>query len=313
MSFLASLIAAVVPMILYLIFIWRLDKYEREPLGKVLNHFLWGAVGAIFFGILFSSVLNSATNVFISNEGILSLISTVLIAPFVEELVKASFLFRTFRKNYFDNITDGLVYGGAIGLGFGMTENLFYFMMYNETFSQWIYVVIIRSIFSAVMHAIATATVGAFLAKTKFSLTPTKKRLPIIGILLAMIFHATWNFSLSFEFTSIVGILFMVFLIIGFLLIFNLSLNNENKLIQAELLGEERIFIDEANQSFNKKYIFDKIKKKSVRKEYMNFVTKLAFRKFQAKNSSGIQKEKYLKDIELYRSKIIYLLQNHLS
>ena len=104
-----------------------------------------------------------------------SFIAAVIIAPFAEEIVKSAYLFNTYRKNYFDNLTDGLVYGGAIGLGFGMTENLMYFSMYNDTFTQWITIVITRSIFSAVMHAIATATVGAFLAKAKFS-DESKKR-----------------------------------------------------------------------------------------------------------------------------------------
>jgi RsiW-degrading membrane proteinase PrsW (M82 family) len=302
MPFFASLIAAVIPMIIYLIFIWRLDKYEREPFIKVFSHFLWGAIGSIFFAIIFSTVLSSSTALFINSESALSLISTVLIAPFVEEIVKSSYLFRTYKKNYFDNITDGLVYGGAIGLGFGMTENLFYFITYNNSFSQWIYVVIIRSIFSAVMHAIATATVGAFLAKTKFTLSSQKNNFPIIGLILAMLFHATWNFSLTFEFTYLVGMVFMIFLIIGFLFVFNFSLKSERKLIYNELIEEE----NEILQRYHLKK--DNLLNLPDRKKYMSFVTKLAFRKFQAKNSNVLIRENYLADVELYKQKINSLI-----
>jgi len=52
----------------------------------------------------------------------------VLVAPLVEETTKGIYLFKTAKGFEIDNITDGLVYGGAIGLGFGMTENFFYFL-----------------------------------------------------------------------------------------------------------------------------------------------------------------------------------------
>ena len=203
-----------------MIFIWRLDKYEREPFGKVVKHFLWGALGAVLLGILFSSLLNSTFSLIVQQAGITSFISAVFVAPFVEEIVKGVYLLRSYTKNYFDNLTDGLVYGGAIGLGFGMTENLLYFTTYDDTFEQWISIVITRSIFSAVMHGIATATVGAFLAKAKFTLSASKYLYFFFGLCIAMFFHATWNFSLTFEFTYLLGILFMIFLIFTFLIIF---------------------------------------------------------------------------------------------
>jgi protease PrsW len=310
MPFISSLLAAIIPMFIYLIFIWRLDRYEREPFGKVFKHFLWGAIGAVFFGIIISNFLNSTAELLISSEDSIIFISAVIVAPFAEELVKALYLFRSFRKNYFDNITDGLVYGGAIGLGFGMTENLMYFTTYDDTLSQWISIVITRSIFSAVMHAIATATVGAFLAKAKFSLSSSKYLYPIIGISLAMFFHATWNFSLTFEFTYYLGLLFMIFLIFCFFFIFNSSLKTERIMITNELSEENDILVHNLNQNNVKDSIFvesKKFQKRSQRKAYVNFATKLAFRKFQARNSDGLQKDRYISDIELYRQKILDL------
>ncbi|MCW8848924.1 MAG: PrsW family intramembrane metalloprotease [Melioribacteraceae bacterium] len=314
MSFTASLFAAVIPMALYLILIWRLDRYEREPFGKVVKHFLWGAIGAVVFALIFSSILAFGTNLFISSVSLNSFIAAVIIAPFAEELVKSAYLFHTYTNNYFDNLTDGLVYGGAIGLGFGMTENLLYFSMYNETFSQWITIVITRSIFSAVMHGIATATVGAFLAKAKFSLSANRKKYPIIGLVLAMFFHATWNFSLTFEFTYMIGILFMVILISSFFIIFYSSLRNENNIIQNELDSEQlflnQIYLDNSNP-MTLKYLVKSFNTNSQRKLLLNFATKLAFRKLQAKNSAGIQKEIYVADIDIIENKITQLIEDN--
>lgn len=307
MSFISSFLAALIPMFIYLIFIWRLDKYEREPFGKVLKHFFWGAIGAVFFGILLSTIMNSTFDIFINDSASLIFISTVIIAPFAEEIVKGVFLLRTFRKDYFDNLTDGLVYGGAIGLGFGMTENLLYFTTYDDTLAQWISIVITRSIFSAVMHAIATATVGAFLAKAKFSLSRFKFLYPIVGISLAMFFHAIWNFSLSFEFTYYLGILFMIFLIFSFLFIFLSSTSNEKKMIESELSDETILWEMKNGDSRNSSLISGlnkNIENRSLRRSYLGFATKLAFRKFQARNSTGLMQEKYLADITIFRDKI---------
>ena len=309
MSFFASLLAAIIPMTLYLIFIWRLDKYEREPFGKVFKHFMWGAIGAIFFGIILSLILNSTFQIFTTSEFSATFLAAVIVAPLAEEFVKAIYLFGTYHKNYFDNITDGLVYGGAIGLGFGMTENLMYFSTYDETFEQWIVVVITRSIFSAVMHAIATATVGAFLAKAKFTIGKSRFQYLLIGLGLAMLFHAIWNFSLTFEFTYYLGLIFMIFLIVSFFLIFSSSLKNERSIIQTQLVEEfDSLQIDEDVYS----YLIDKcnqLDKRSQRNKLMNFASILAFRKLQAINSEGMSKIKYNEDIEDYRFRIQQILK----
>jgi len=300
-------------MLIYLIFIWRLDRHEREPFSKVIQHFLWGAFGAVFFAIILSSLLNSTAELIVPNASAISFLSAVIVAPLAEESVKSIYLFRSFKKNYFDNLTDGLVYGGAIGLGFGMTENLMYFINYSDTFAQWVTIVITRSIFSAVMHAIATATVGAFLAKAKFTVSSYKFIYPIIGIFFAMFFHAAWNLSLTFEFTYYLGILFMIFLIFSFIFIFHFSLKNEQKIIAEELSDEidfqELQPIQFGNKNSLKEFI-KKLSKSSLKKEYVNFATKLAFRKFQARNSSGKQKERYIDDIDLLRIKIKDITHN---
>ncbi len=310
MSFTSSFLAAIIPMSLYLIIIWQLDRYEREPLSKVIKHFIWGAIGAVILAIAFSSVLIYSSKIFISNTTINSFIATVIIAPFAEEIVKSLFLFYSYRKNYFDNLTDGLVYGGAIGLGFGMTENLLYFNEYNDSLSQWITVVITRTVFSAVMHAIATATVGAFLAKSKFSLNSKKNIYPIIGLALAMFFHAAWNFSLTFTFTFYIGIIFMIILISSFFFIYSSSLNNEKRIISSELRNEpvliglnEKDDI-ELNQIriMSQNFIVNK-----QRKQFSSFATKLAFRKLQSKNSIGVQQQNYNHDIFTLRERIKHL------
>ena len=149
MLYFESALAAILPMLVYLIIIWRYDRYDREPLGLVLQNYLWGGLGAIFFAIIGSSIIYYILSLFIPNHMQLERTEVILVAPFVEEITKGLFLLIVFSSKKFDNVTDGLVYGGAIGLGFGMTENFLYFVAFGGTsFSAWLTIVIIRTLFS---------------------------------------------------------------------------------------------------------------------------------------------------------------------
>ena len=53
-------------------------------------------------------------------------VGAVIIAPFVEEFLKALGMMRAGVKEEVDEVEDGLVYGAACGLGFAATENLMY-------------------------------------------------------------------------------------------------------------------------------------------------------------------------------------------
>ncbi len=315
MTFLASISAAFIPMLLYLILLWRADKYERESFRNVFKHFLWGAFGAILLGIIFSFAFESTFSSFVTDETSLSVISAVIIAPIVEEIAKGMYLIKSYTKNYFDDITDGLVYGGAIGLGFGMTENIMYFTQYGDTLTHWVSLVFTRTIFSAVMHAISTAAFGAFLAKSKFTLSPLKFVYPFIGLIIAMSIHFTWNFIVTYDYTFLIGILFMFLLIITFFIIFRLSLNSERKIISTELANEflQLRIMKNLNEIYNGKKFNLILNDKIQNKLFQNFATKLAFRKFQLRNTSGKRQKFYFDEVELYRNRLKILLDKNLT
>lgn len=299
-----SLLASIIPMSFYLLFIRNMDRFEKEPLLLVLKHFIWGATGAVFFAIIGSTFLSFPVKMFFTDVSLSELLMTVLVAPLVEESAKGIYLLRTVKRLEFDNITDGLVYGGAIGLGFGMTENFLYFIGASDNLSNWIATVVIRTTFSAVMHAIATATFGAFLAMKKFSTNKFRNAFPIIGILIAMFIHFLWNFTVSFTFTSLLGYLFLLTAIISFFLVFKLSLKNEAQIIQTELKSENIPL-----KISTKILSLIKSKKKKIEqsenKEYISLAVKLAFRKRQLATATG-------KDIKIY-SDDIFLIRNELN
>lgn len=308
-----SAFAAIVPMSIYLVLIWKFDRYDREPFKLVFTNYLWGALGAIVLALLGSLIFTAAASLFIKDTLQLSRFGAVVVAPIVEEITKGLFLLITISNRKFDNITDGIVYGGAIGLGFGMTENFLYFVTYSESIANWITLVIIRSLFSAVMHCVSTATLGAFLGLAKFKSASIKVFYAITGLLIAMMIHSIWNFSLSYEHNAPLGFLFILVSIIIFISVFSVSLRSERKIIFSELqeesangiIPESHLAILSSPQRERKGWLDER-----NRKAYIKAATTLAFRKVQLKNSNGASKVYYQMDVDNYRDFIIKLLQS---
>lgn len=281
-------------MLIYLAVIWYADKNDREPIKLVLINFLWGAIGAVIIASISSFILLTEYSSLISNKGLQKLTGTLFIAPFVEELAKGCFLFLTINNKKFDNLTDGLVYGGAIGLGFGMTENFLYFISFGTTFTSWITIVIIRTLFSAVMHFLSTATFGGFLSFSKFKSFPIKIILSIAGLSSAMLIHFIWNLTVSFGVTIILGFLFLFFSVLIFITVFALSIRAENNLIYYEMMEEvaNNLFPAEHLEVFrNKKQDSVGWIDENIKSKYLKLITTLAFRKMQLNKSTDYKKK----------------------
>jgi RsiW-degrading membrane proteinase PrsW (M82 family) len=314
MLIILSAFAAIVPMSIYLVLIWKFDQYDREPFKLVLINYLWGALGAIVLALLGSLFFTTIASIFIKDSLQLSRFGAIVVAPIVEEITKGFFLLITISNKKFDNITDGIVYGGAIGLGFGMTENFLYFVSYGDSIANWIMLVIIRSLFSAVMHCVSTATLGALLGMAKFKSSPKKIFYAFIGLLIAMLIHSIWNSSLSYDRTAPIGFLFMIVSIIIFISSYIISIKGERKIIFNELkeesengvIPESHLIILSSPQRERKGWLDER-----TRKTYIKAATTLAFRKVQLKNSNGASKAYFEMDVENYRDFIKKLLQNN--
>lgn len=306
-----SALAAIIPMTIYLILIWRFDKYDREPFGMVLANYLWGALGAIFLALAGSIFLTTIISLFVKNESSLGLLGAVAIAPVVEEITKGIFLLITISNKKFDNITDGIVYGGAIGLGFGMTENFLYFVGNSDNLGSWIAIIIIRTLFSAVMHCVSTATFGAFLGLSKFMSKGKRIFFALLGLAIAMFIHAAWNSSVSFQSTAPLGFLFLFITVLIFISVFVISVARERKIIFRELSEEAANGIIPASHL---SILSSSIREQrgwipeNIRKDYIKSATTLAFRKIQARNSNGASKIYYENDIDNHRKFISFLL-----
>jgi RsiW-degrading membrane proteinase PrsW (M82 family) len=318
---LASLIAAVVPMFTYLLLIWWLDRNDREPFWLVFLNFFWGGTGAIFLGIIGSLIFQIPLNEVIQQfagdnpDQLIDLSGAVVTAPLVEEFTKGIFLIMMSYSKRFDGIVDGVVYGGAIGLGFGMTENFLYFVTYGETPMAWITIVVIRTLFSAVMHCLSQATFGAFIGYAKFRSKLVKFAAIPLGFLAAVFLHFSWNFTVSFVDTSVIGFGFLILYFVAFFVVFQLAIYYEGLTIRRELHEESQNGIIPHDHLHHLPFVLKRSKygwcpQGVNQKDYVKTAVTLALRKDQHKNSSGKRKSDYEKEVAQLRYNIQMMFYN---
>ncbi|MEW6652036.1 MAG: PrsW family intramembrane metalloprotease [Bacteroidota bacterium] len=299
-------------MVFYLFLIWRMDKYEPEPIKFVLLHFFWGAFGAIILSVIGTAFLGFTTGI-TGQTKTESAIQTVFFAPLVEEIAKGILLLWTVNSKKFDNITDGIVYGTAIGLGFGMTENFLYFVTYGDTASSWVYLVIVRSLFSAVMHAISTGIFGAALGIAKYSSSFVRIFFPFLALIFSMFVHFFWNASVSFDSTYFLGFVFIIILVIVFLVVIQYSIGSEKRIIERELLEEVVLGIIPQNYlpiistrlRLRKGWMDE-----STRKIYFRTAIHLAFSKMKFKKVKGVRREFYYNEVVKNRIALKSIIDN---
>ena len=180
------------------------DVYEREPLGLVALLALWGATGAIMLG-----VLGNVTVAKLLPARIETVFGAAISAPLVEETAKgvallvvvlgSRWLAGRLGTLEFEGVTDGIVYGAAIGMGFALVEDLAYFLKYTveKGPATGFYVFAHRvDLFSPNLlgHSLYTAAFGAGLGLATVSRSLRARiGFPLLGLAAAMLMHATWN------------------------------------------------------------------------------------------------------------------------
>lgn len=234
-----SLVVAIAPMMAILLFIWWIDRYDREPLKYVFIAFFWGGFGAVIL-----SILGTEASIKVLGGAIYSShfdTTAVLVAPAIEELMKGLIVLFFLRLRHFDNMTDGLLYGAASGLGFGMTENFLYFAQYASYAPgyEWLNLLFMRSMMTANMHAAASATFGAGISKLKDG---GRDALVSVALyyFLAVFLHSTWNFLVTSRSEAhwTLAVLILFFYIVFIFVMYVKSIVNERRQREIQLAEE---------------------------------------------------------------------------
>ncbi len=191
-------LAAIIPAAGNSSLVLLLDRFESEPWYTLLGAFLWGAVVAVVFSVIFGLFFGGVVLVAYGEEAA-NVFGLVVGAPVFEELTKGAALFvllLAFRHEV-DSMLDGIIYGALVGLGFAMTENILYFGTFflEGGLPGLIVGFVIRAGLGGFAHALFTACTGAGIgwARSQYGTGAWRYLAPIGGLALAMLLHAAWN------------------------------------------------------------------------------------------------------------------------
>ncbi len=173
------------------LFYYKQDKYEPEPLRLILL--------ALFFGVLSPIpvlVISSILDVFLFSGGLTFLSATngggiFIVAPIVEESSKGLFVLILATRKDFDGPLDGLIYGAMVGAGFAFVENILYGLG-ATTFGFGVQLTIIRGALQILSHPLYTGLFGIAVGGHKVGLYSTQKMYLLLGR--SILFHSVWNF-----------------------------------------------------------------------------------------------------------------------
>ena len=235
---LLSLLASIIPTALYVLLLWWLDRYEKEPLPLFLAAFLWGTIPAITASFIGEVAAGLAG--WMGTPGASPQID--VIAPLIEEACKAAALLLVYWlfRSEFDDVLDGIIYGSAIGFGFAMTENILYYV------GAWLKggvvvfteLVLVRGIAFGFNHAMYTALTGAALGYARLR-RPERGRglIFLLGYALAVLVHTLHNALVGQELCLLGFLLDWGGVLLLFLMVI-LSWRSERR-IMSEYLQEE--------------------------------------------------------------------------
>lgn len=196
----AILLAATIPPIIYLVWVRNTEICRREPFSSVLFAFTYGGTVAVGAAYILETMLiqlmltegNFFWELIQEEPGLLTVMIVVLIAPIVEEAVKATGVL-AFRRRLIE-LENGLIYGASVGLGFAAVENILYLGSAMAIGVEvFIATAVVRALTSTVLHASATGIAGYGIARSRLLRRQGIESSWLIYLLAAMLLHAVFN------------------------------------------------------------------------------------------------------------------------
>ena len=126
------ILAAVIPAVVLLRYIYRHDTIEREPPGLLCVLLLMGVAAALCAGVLESIAQTILTLLVDPDSPVFTILLAFLVVAAVEEGTKYWLLKRsTWNHPAFNYRFDGIVYAVFVSLGFAAYENIQYVLHYG--------------------------------------------------------------------------------------------------------------------------------------------------------------------------------------
>ena len=131
------LLTALLPVLILIIYIYRKDKKQPEPIGQIVRAFLLGLLSApLSFAVSVPSEM-----IGLYSEEVYTVMDAIRVSFFgaaiPEELAKLFILWIVVRNNkFFDEKMDGIVYAVCVSMGFAALENVLYLVGNMESYME---------------------------------------------------------------------------------------------------------------------------------------------------------------------------------
>ncbi|MEI7838786.1 MAG: PrsW family glutamic-type intramembrane protease [bacterium] len=175
--------------ILLALFFIKNDHGDKEPLSALWTAGLIGLSGFIGAGYIESLLIPVNSLSPKTSTLSMSFFTYILVGVIEESLKFIPLALYIYKKKYFNEHTDGIIYFALAGIGFGVPENIVYVVSYGASAG------IGRLILDPFFHAATVAIVGYYLIKVKLD---HKSWLSVILAFVGVVMiHCIYDFCLS--------------------------------------------------------------------------------------------------------------------
>lgn len=173
MQFTLVLLAALAPIAVALVYIFKKDRQQPEPTRWLVKAFGFGLLSALLsfvFSIPMSLLLGLEVDPTTYHSLGEAFLDAFCLAALPEELAKLILLWLLLRRNpSFDEKFDGIVYAVFIGMGFAGLENILYlFSGFDD--GSWVSTGISRALFAVPAHFLFAVLMGYYYSRYHFGI-----------------------------------------------------------------------------------------------------------------------------------------------
>ena len=210
--------AAVLPAGLLFLYIYKQDRYEKEPWELLIKLFFFGMIAA--FASMFLEKLGTyLLSVFLSEDNPYYIILfAFFVIAIAEECAKFVLMkLGTWRNPNFNFRFDGIVYAVAVSLGFAALENLLYVVGYGLSVAP------LRAVLSIPAHLSFAVFMGYFYGRARLmknhGASGECALLQVVGVAISILLHGFYD-ACALTNSWLATVIFVVFIVIMFVAVF---------------------------------------------------------------------------------------------
>ena len=213
-------VAALVPAVVLLFYVYRHDKIEKEP-PKLLALMLLGGVLATLFSLVLETVGQSILNqFFFYPTPLYYILLAFIVVACVEEGGKLLFLkLFSWKKPDFNYVFDAVVYAVFVSLGFAAFENVKY------VFSYGLVTAALRAVTAVPGHLSFSVFMGIFYGRAKlcevYGDRPGKAKNLALSYFVPVFFHGFYD-ACAMIGGTVATLVFLAFVVVMYIIVFRL-------------------------------------------------------------------------------------------